>query len=201
MASARVPRPLGQLVDLLAVDTAAIGEEQQVRVGRGDEQVLDVVVVLERRATKSLAPAPLGAVRRDGQSLDVSAARDRDNHLLLGDEVLKVDLALARDDFRTSFVGEPFPKCEDLLPDDGHDPGFVTENGPQARDLHLELLMLVADGVAFELGEPLQAQVEDRARLHLGQREAGHQAAARLVGVGGGPDQSDDLVDVGECDE
>jgi len=42
------------------------------------------------------APAMLHPVGRQRQRLDVAALRDRDDHLLVGDQVLDVDLALGR---------------------------------------------------------------------------------------------------------
>ena len=46
-AALRLARAERQLVHLEPVDLADGGEEEQVVVGRGDEQVLDVVLVLE----------------------------------------------------------------------------------------------------------------------------------------------------------
>ena len=106
MAPARVARALGQLVDLLAVDLAGVREEEQVVVRRGDEEVLDVVLVLQAHPAQALAAAALRAVGADGQPLDVAAVGDGDDHLLLGDQVLEVDVALARDDLGAALVGE-----------------------------------------------------------------------------------------------
>ena len=61
--------------------------------------------------------------------------------------------------------------------------------------------MLLLDLADLELGEALQAQVEDRARLHLGEVEPGHEAGSGLLRVGAAPDELDDLVEVSERDE
>src|SRR5699024_8560741 len=58
----RVPRSLGQLVALGAVDPALVGEEQQPAVGGGGEEVLDHVVLAQRGTAHALAAALLGAV-------------------------------------------------------------------------------------------------------------------------------------------
>ena len=47
------------LVDLDAVDLAQVGEDQQVVVGGGHENLLDVVVFLEAHAALALAAALL----------------------------------------------------------------------------------------------------------------------------------------------
>ena len=51
-------RQFGDLVDLLAIDAPRVGEAEQVVVRRGDEQVLEEVVVLGGRALDADAPAP-----------------------------------------------------------------------------------------------------------------------------------------------
>ena len=97
-------RGLRQLVHLQPVDLAAVGEEQQVVVRRGDEQVLDVVVVLHVHAGDADAAAALLAVGRQRQRLDVAGVGDRDHHLLVGDQVLDVDLALGVRDLGAALV-------------------------------------------------------------------------------------------------
>ena len=52
--------------------TARVGEEQQVGVRAGDEEVLDEVLFLEVHADHALAAAPLRAVGGHRQPLDVA---------------------------------------------------------------------------------------------------------------------------------
>ena len=61
--------------------------------------------------------------------------------------------------------------------------------------------MLGLDRVGLERGELRQAQVEDRRRLDLGQREARDELAARALAVARGADELDDRVEVVERDE
>src|SRR5256712_7127189 len=75
---------LGNLVDLQPVDLAAVREEEEVRVCRGDEEVLDDVLLLRLHAGHAFAPALLAAVRLDVSPLDVARAGDRAYHLLAG---------------------------------------------------------------------------------------------------------------------
>src|SRR6266536_6550177 len=92
--AARGARRLRDLVHFEPVALPLLREEHQVVVGRRDEQVLDPVVILRVGADHALAPAPLAAVRRYGQPLDVPGVRDRDHHVLFGDQVLNRKLAL-----------------------------------------------------------------------------------------------------------
>ena len=61
---------------------------------RAHEEVLDEVAVLHVHPRHAAAAALLLAVGRERQRLDVAGLRDRDDHLLVGDQVLDVDLVL-----------------------------------------------------------------------------------------------------------
>ena len=114
VATPGVASGLWQLVHLLAVHAALVGEEEQPVVRGGDEQVVDVVLVLDLRPAQALAAPPLRTVGGDREALDVATGRDGDDHLLVGDEVLDVDLALGGDDLRAPLVAEALPDVEEL---------------------------------------------------------------------------------------
>src|SRR5258705_13462535 len=90
---------------------------------------------------------------------------------------------------------------EQLLADERIDAGLVAEDRAQLRNALLQVLELRLDLLAREAGEPREAEVEDRLRLDLGEREPLDELRARLVGVGCGADERDDRVDVVERDE
>ena len=89
-----VAAALLDLVRLRAVDPAHVREEEEPVVGRGDEEVLDHVVGAQLRALHALAAAVLRAVVVAAGALDVAAAGDGDDHLLLGDEVFDRHVAV-----------------------------------------------------------------------------------------------------------
>ena len=95
-------------VDLGAEDAAAVGEEQRPVVGVGDEQVLDRVLLAGDVADDPLAAAVLAPVGGDRLALDVAAAGDRDDDVLVGDEVLVGHLA-------AGVVGDPGPALAGVL--------------------------------------------------------------------------------------
>ena len=90
----RVAAGLLHLVRLGAVDPSGGGEEQQPVVGRGDEEVLDHVIRPQLRALDAAAAAVLTAVVVAAGALDVPAAGDGDDHLLLGDQVFDAHVAV-----------------------------------------------------------------------------------------------------------
>jgi hypothetical protein len=63
------------------------------------------------------------SVGRDRKALHVAGARDRDDHVLLGDEILELEVALRGDDLGTAIVPAPVSALdlEQLLADEAVD--------------------------------------------------------------------------------
>src|SRR5699024_6636571 len=132
----RVPRRLGQLITLGAVDAALVGEEQQPAVGGGGEEVLDHVVLAQRGPPHPLAAAFLGSVLVLPGALDVAAPGDGDDHVLLGDEVLHRHVAGEGEDLGAAVVAVAVDDLGELLGDDvalllriGQDRGVLLDQG------------------------------------------------------------------------
>src|SRR5882724_10414211 len=191
-----LPAALGDLVDLQPVHLAQIGEEEEVRVRRGDEEVLDDVLFLRLHARHALAPAALAAVGLDVRALDVPRARDGDDHFLVGEQVLDGEVGRAVDDLRAPGVAVLVADGDQLLLDDGHELGVGGEDALQLVDEGQHLLVLFDDLVALELGQALQAHVENSLGLDFREGELGHERFARGVGAVRGADEADDEVEL-----
>jgi hypothetical protein len=124
--------------------------------------VLDVVAVLHVHPGHADAAAVLLAVRGQRQRLDVARLRDRDDHLLVGDQVLDVDLVLGGRDLGAAIVGEALGDLAQLLLDEAQDARLVAEDRAQLLDALDDVGVLVADLVGLERRQLRQAQVEDR---------------------------------------
>ena len=184
-----------QLVGLGAVDPAEVGEEEQPVVrGRGEE-VVDHVLAAQRGPAHALAAAPLRAVRVDPGALGVAATGDRDDDVLLGDEVLHRHVTVERHDLRAPVVAELPDDLGELLGDDVALATRLGEDVGEVEDHRLELVVVVDDLLALEGGQAAQLHVEDGLGLHLVDVEQRHQPGARLVDGGRAPDQCDDLVE------
>ena len=72
--AAAVAGQLRQVVDLLPIDLALVGEEQQVVVRAGDEQVLDRIFLFGLGPVQPLAAAVLGPIGAGRRALDVAVA-------------------------------------------------------------------------------------------------------------------------------
>ena len=199
--AARVAAAQRNLVHLDAVHLAHAGEEQHVIMGGGNEQLLHEVVVLEVDATHALAAALLLAVGGHGQALDVAAARDGDDHVLVGDEVLDVQIARLVADLGAALVPEALLDLFHFLADDELDLALIGKHALVVRDLLAQLGKLGLDLLALQAGQAAQAHLEDVVGLHFGKTEALHQALAGLCIVARGADDGDDLVDIVERDD
>ena len=185
------------------VHLADAREEQDVVVRRGDEEVLDVVVVLHVHPHDADPAAALLAIGRDRESFDVAGAGDRDDHVLFRDHVLELERVLAHHDLGASLVGAAVGllDLEQLLPNEGVDACWIAEDRPQLCDALLEVGVLGLDLLTGEPGQPREPEIEDRLGLDLGKCELGHQPRAGRIGVVRASDQSDHGVEVVERDQ
>ena len=187
---------LGDLVDLEPVHLAEVGEEQQVGVGGGDEQVLDDVLLLRLHPGHALAAPPLASVGLHVGALDVAGARDGDHHLLVGQQVLDGQLGGLGQDLRAPPVAVLLLDGQQLVPDEPHQLGLGGQDALQLLDELQDLLVLLDDLLALEGGQPSELHVEDGLGLDLGEVEPGHQGVAGRVGVLGLADDADHEVEL-----
>src|SRR5688500_15645551 len=108
-------------MDLQLVDHAIVREDHQVRVRRRNEQILDKVTVLRGSAKAALAAASLSRVCRYRSTFDVTAVRDRDRHVFIGDQIFDRKLNAFVNDLRSTLVTKIFLNalvflCDDATP-------------------------------------------------------------------------------------
>ena len=199
--AAGVARPQRELVNLQAVDLALRGEEHHVVVGRSYELLLHEVFGLEVHAADALAAAMLLAVGTGRQSLNVARLRDGDDHVLLGDEVLDVDILGCIRDVGPPLVGVLRPDLCHFIFDDAQNQGDIGENLLVPRDLLTQLGELIHDFPALEAGEATQSHLEDGIALRVAQTETLGQTTLCLNIVGARSDDGDNLVNVVQRDD
>src|SRR5262249_8051328 len=68
------------------------GEDENVSVSRGDEQMLNEILVTRLHPGAALTAAALLTIGRDRGALQVPTMADGDCHLLVGNQVLELDL-------------------------------------------------------------------------------------------------------------
>src|SRR5215217_5946308 len=196
------PAHARELVDLEPVNLALVGKEEHVVVRRRNKEVVDVVALFELHPGDADPAAALLAERVDRDALQVTPVGDRDYHLLLGYEVLylEVDALLGRDR-RPAIVRVGCLDLAELLLDDPVDPGLIGQDALEILDLLAQVPVLLLDLLALHSGEPLQPEVEDGLRLALGEPEPLHHVLARRLHAARAADGSHDLVEVPKRDE
>ncbi len=138
--------------------------------------------------------APLGAVLRDWHALDVALLGDREDAVLLLDQILDVQLVLDLLDLGLPIVAVLVADLDQLVLQNALDQVEIGQDLAEPGDLFLQLLVLGLQLFALEALEGLQTHVQDRLGLDIVQLESFHQT---LLGVViGRTDDADDLVDV-----
>ena len=222
--AARIRRAQGQTPGLGLVDHAAIGEEEQRRMGRGHEQGRDEILVLGRHARAALAAAALGPVIGQGGALGIAAMGDGDDHLFARDEILVLEIELAINEDGAARRAEILAHIGEFVANDLDHPVTRTQDIEQVGDLFGQGRGLIAQFVTAQTGQAVEAQFEDGAGLFLGQFQrpvrlqhrarirdqadqrrhimrrpgAGHQAFARRGRIRRRTDQGDDFIDIGD---
>jgi len=126
---------VGNFVHLQPVRPAAVGEDHDVGVRRGDEEVADEIFVARAHADAPLAAAALIPVGGDRRPFDIAGVADGNGHILFGDQRLDAQLArLAFDNLGAAIVAVLLAYGFELVDDDLHQQPFARENGAEPLD-------------------------------------------------------------------
>ena len=183
---------------LQAVDLALAREEQHVLVRGCDKHLVDDVVLFKVDARHALAAALLGAVGSHRDALHVAGVGDGHDHVLVGDEVLDIQVLFDMADLGAAFVAELFRNLAHLLLDDAQDLLLMRQQVLVVGDGAVQTVQLFLDLVALQASQAAQLHLEDGRGL-LGRKAKALDQAAACLGVGlRGTDNADDLVDMVE---
>ena len=162
------------------------------------DQMLDVVLVARSHPDHATASAVLGAVGRKGHALHVVPARDGDDDVLVGDELLGGQLARrVVDDLGAAVVAKLRRDLIEVLLDECEDPARTREDRLELGDELDRFAVVVVQLLALESGEPAELHFQDRFGLRFAEPKALAQLAheERLLALMRA-DEFDDLVDV-----
>ncbi len=160
--------------------------------------MLDDVVLAKLRADHALAAAALRAVKVNLGALGVSAVRNRDNDVFLGDEVFHADLAVERHNLAAPVVAVLVDDFFQLVADNAALATLVGQNRVELGDFGFDLLEFVERLLPLQRSEPAQLHVENRGCLHFVDVEQPHQSVSSFVGGRRIADQFDDGVELVE---
>ena len=123
-------------------------------------------------ALESLAAAALQAVFGGGRAFHITAVGKRDDHRVVGDEVLHRHFAGLGEDRALARGGVFVTDGAQLVLDDGEHPHFAGEDVEQVLDVDEYAVVLGLHLVALHAGELVEAQFEDCVDLPLGEHIA-----------------------------
>ena len=135
----------------------------------GDEQAVDEVLVLHRGRLLAAPSTALGAVVGERLTLEVAGVRQGHDHVFGRDQVLDVDLGGVHHQLGATRVAELVTHRAELVDDDRGDALGAGEDVEQVGDDVHHLAVFADDLVLLEAGQALQAKLEDRLGLGLGQ--------------------------------
>src|ERR1700691_724448 len=206
----------GNFVDLEPVDAAGVGENQNVGVSGGDEQMLDEILVTRLHAGAAGAAAALHAVSGDGGALEIAAVAYGDCYLLVGDQVFEHDLGSFVFNAGAALVAVELSYFFELFDDDGAQLLFRAEDGFEVGDVVASETEFFGDFVDREPGQAVQLQLENGLGLDRGERplgiqlggaagdvdvdflasEIGDQGLAGVSAIGAGAHDGNDVVEM-----
>ena len=157
--------------------------------------MLDEVLVARGAGLHTHAAAVLRAELAEERALDIAEVRDGDDHVVVGIEVLGVELLRGKGDLGAARVAVLLLEVERLLLDDGELLGLAGEDLLTAGDELLELVVLGLELGLLETGELLEAHLNDGGGLRIGETECGNERSLGIVDRVGSADNGYDLVD------
>ena len=163
---------LGDSVGLLCINSALAGEEHQVRVRVGDDNVLDVVVLLGSHTDDTLTASVLCRVDVCLLALDVAGMRYGDNAGVTLNKVLEVDLLNRLAELGATCVAVLLLDLLKLILEDLAYLALVVKDCTQLCNDNCELCDSILDLLTLESGELTECHLDDSLCLRLGETES-----------------------------
>ena len=189
----------GDLIALLPVDLSAIGEEEEIVMGGGGEDIRHIVLIPGGDALLAHAALGLGRILADGGALDVARLGEGEDALLLFYEILNVNLILHVLDLGLTVIAVLIGNGGELFLEDLLDKTFVREDPVIISDPLFQFLVFPLQLFPVKTLEGFQAHIQNRLGLDLIQSEASHQCFLGVIIAG--TDDLDDLVNIVLGDE
>ncbi len=134
-------------INLQPEHASGVGENENVGVGRGDEKMLDKILVARLHAGAALASAALLAISGDWGALQVAAMADGDRDLFVGDQVFQLDLGGFVFNDGAAFITVELPDFFQFGDDHLAQLLFRAKNGFELGDVLAHLFQFVRDFV------------------------------------------------------
>ena len=155
------------LVAFQAVNPPEIGDEEDVVVGRADEEFFDKVFFLARDTRHAAAAALLGLVNVHRHALDVARMGGGNDAVFLRNEIFDVHFAADRLNIGAARIVEFALDFAQFFFDDLDHQLMIGQNGFQFADAFHQRLVFVLNLLLFESGQLPQTHCYDGGRLRF----------------------------------
>ena len=147
---------------------ADAGEEEDVVVRGGGEEVLHEILVVGLRTDHTLAATLLHAVDGRVHALDIAVLGECDNGLFVRDEVLLTEFTDGTlDHLGLALIAESVAHLDELALHESEDLFPVFQKVFEVGDQLVLLFQLVFDLLPFQTGQRLKAHLENSGRLQF----------------------------------
>ena len=190
---------LGDFIALLTVYTASVGEEEDVVVRRGEEEMLCRVINLLAAATGfAYAATLLVAEVVERLALDIALMADGNNDVLLSNEVFDFHFRGITGNFRAALVTEALLHIHQVFLDNVHNLMLICQHAFQPVDSLQHVGIFVFNLLTLETSQTLQAHIQNSLCLTLAQLEVIHEGSAGNICRRAAADGADNSVDIVE---
>ncbi|MPM76520.1 hypothetical protein SDC9_123518 [bioreactor metagenome] len=167
----------------------------------GHKQPLHKVFLMRTLTHYAASAAVLRAVGVGCEALDIAKVSHGDRHVLFLNHVVEIDIVDHLRDFGAALIVVFFLDGERFFLDDAEELAFVVQNALQITHTLTEHAIFFHDLVAFESCQTLDAHVENRLRLPLGEAKAIDELQFRFRRACARLDEIYDLVDIIQRDD
>ena len=146
----------------------------------GKKQVFHKVFFPRAHAGNAPPASVLRAVGICRQTLDIAKMRQRQTHILFGDEVFHVHFAFHGQNFRAAAVAVFIADGGQLIANHAHDLFFMRQQIQIIRNAFGQFIQLRLNLADFQRRQPAQTHIQNGLRLLIGQGKSFHQPAFGL---------------------
>ena len=109
----------------------------------------------------------LCSIKAYGRPLDIAGVTHRDNHILIYDQVLNIDILHFFDNFGSPLIPISLAKIPRLLLYDIQDKRVAAQNGLTSLNILDSAIILIIYFIPFQTGQPLQSHIQNGLSLGI----------------------------------
>ena len=165
------------------------------------QDLVDIILLKSLYPLDSLASAVLAAEIVIAHPLDITELCNRDDHVLLLDQIFRIKIIHVYADLRPAVVPVFIGNNDQFLPDHSKKKVLIRKDRLQLFDRLHQSVILRLDLASFQTCQGTETHIDNRLRLHVVQAETLHQAFFGKLHRLGRPYDMDDFIDIVQGDQ